>query len=449
MVTIRASLQKVKEDYNQLIPAGAILQICAAVKYRFRQRVLGPVETIYLFLLQILNGNTACSHLRHLAGMPCTAWAYGKARARLPVSLLRTLLRWVSQALGNVTQTAERWHGHRVFHVDGSSFSMPDTPALQKAFGQPGGQRKGCGFPVAHMLAMFDAATGMIVDVLASPLRTHDMSQIAWMHPHLQAGDVLVADRGFCSYVHLALLLLRNLHGVLRIHHRTIVDFTPRRPHAHPKDKKPSKGLPRSRWVRRLGGNDQIVEWFRPPWHPTWMTAEEFGHLPESITVRELRYRVETPGFRTRDILLVTTLLDAEQYPPEDLAELYRCRWQVEVNLRHLKQTMKMDVLHCQTPDGVLKEMLMFALAYNLVRLIVCQAAEQQGVPPDRISFVDALRWLRLWEPTRELIELLVHPSRPGRFEPRVTKRRPKNYRRMTQPRKTLRNRMLEQSVTP
>jgi hypothetical protein len=447
MVTVRTSLQKVKDDYGQLIPAPAILQICAAVNYQFRQRLLGPVETIYLFLVQILNGNTACSHLRHLTGMPCTGWAYAKARARLPVNLLAMLLRWVSKAIGNVTATAPRWHGHRVFHVDGSSFSMPDTPALQEAFGQPGGQKKGCGFPVAHLLAMFDAATGMIVDVLAAPLRTHEMSRIACMHPQLQPGDVLVADRGLCSYVHLALLLLRNLHGVFRIHQRTIVDFTPNRAHVHPQDHKAPKGLPRSRWLRCVGVHDQIVQWFRPQQRPTWMTSEEFGRLPESITVRELRYRVQTPGFRTRDILLVTTLLDAQQYPPEDLAELYRCRWQVEVNLRHLKQTMHMDVLRCQSPEGVLKEMLMFALAYNLVCLVMCQAGQRQGVPPERISFVDALRWLRSWEPTQHLIDLLINPRRPGRVEPRVVKRRPKQYPLMNQPRQILRNRMKEQTV--
>ena len=324
---------------------------------------------------------------------------------------------------------------------------MPDTPALQEAFGQPGGQKKGCGFPVAHLLAMFDAATGMIVDVLAAPLRTHEMSRIACMHPQLQPTDVLVADRGFCSYAHLGLLLLRNLHGVFRIHQRTLVDFRPHRPHVHPQDHKAPKGLPRSRWVRCIGVQDQIVQWFRPQQRPTWMMGEAFGRLPESITVRELRYRVGTPGYRTRDILLVTTLLDAQQYRPEDLAELYRCRWQVEVNLRHLKQTMKMDVLRCQSPEGVLKEMMMFTLAYNLVCLVMCQAAQRQGVPPERISFVDALRWLRNWEPMRQLIDLLINPRRPGRVEPRVVKRRPKQYPLMNQPRQILRNRMKEQTV--
>jgi len=344
-----------------------------------------------------------------------------------------------------VTDTVALWHGHRVFHVDGSSFSMPDTPALQEAFGQPGAQKPGCGFPVANLLAMFDAATGMILDVLASPLRSHEMSMVAWMHPSLRPGDVLVADRGFCSYAHLALLFLGDLHAVFRIHQRVIVDFTPGRKHAPPGQKAP-KGLPRSKWLRCVGVKDQIVEWCRPRSRPTWMARAQFEQLPASLTVRELSYRIETPGYRTREVLLVTTLLDAESYPAEDLAELYRCRWQVEVNLRHLKQTMGMDVLHCKTPDGVRKEMLMFALVYNLVCAVIYDAAEQQGVPPDRISFVDALRWLRTWEPGKELLILIVNPRRRGRFEPRVVKRRPKQYKRMTEPRKVLRKRLLEKA---
>jgi hypothetical protein len=327
---------------------------------------------------------------------------------------------------------------------------MPDTPALQAEFGQPGGQKKGCGFPTARLLAMFDAATGMVLDVLASPLRSHEMSKVACMHPHLQPGDVLVADRGFCSYAHLALLLLRNLHGVLRMHHRIIVDFRPRRPHAdgkHKKRKKSPKGLPRSKWLRCLGVEDQVVEWPKPPQRPSWMTAEEFARLPASIRVRELRYRIETPGYRTRKVTLATTLLDAEEYPAEDLAELYRCRWQVEVNLRHIKKTMKMSVLHCQSPEGIRKEMLMFALVYDLVCCVIYDAAARQGVRPDRISFVDALRWLQQWKPGRELIDLVVNPRRPGRVEPRVVKRRLRRYPLMTKPREILRNQMMNPCV--
>lgn len=186
-----------------------------------------------------------------------------------------------------------RWFGHRVFFVDGSSFSMSDTPTLQSHFGQPGGQRVGCGFPTAHWLALMYAGTGMITRMLTAPLRTHDMSQTTQLHPELRGGDVLVADRAFCSYAHLAVLLQRGTQALFRVHQRTVVDFTPERPHAHPKQSKNKKGLPRSRWICRVGAKDQIVEWFKPSTCPTWMPKAQFDALPEAITVRELQYQIE------------------------------------------------------------------------------------------------------------------------------------------------------------
>ena len=168
-------------------------------------------------------------------------------------------------------------------------------------------------------------------------------------------------------------------------------------------------------------------------------SADEYWKLPESIMVRELRYRITAPGFRTREVTLVTTLLDAAAYPADALAELYGTRWRIEENLKSLKQTMKMDVLKCMTVDGVLKELTMYALAYNLVRVTMCQAAGRQGVEADRVSFIDALRWLRGAEEGEEMPELVVNPRRPGRYEPRVRKRRPKQYPVMKKPRAELR----------
>jgi hypothetical protein len=176
------------------------------------------------------------------------------------------------------------------------------------------------------------------------------------------------------------------------------------------------------------------------------MTPEKYAALPESLILRELRYRVGRPGFRTDTVTLVTTLLDAESYTVEALAELYGVRWRVEQNLRHLKQTMKMDVLKCMTVDGVLKELTIFAIVYNLVRVVMMEAAARQGVDVERISFIDALRWLREMK-TADLPELVVNPARPGRFEPRVRKRRPKEYPVMKEPRSELRKRLIDQGV--
>jgi hypothetical protein len=388
---VHAALRRIQRELAQVLDPAQITAVCQEVGYRFRQRVLDPVTTIHLFVIQILNGNFAMARLKDFSDRDFSEAAYCKARARLPLSVLHRLLQRVGTALRPTMDDNGRWHGHRTFHVDGSSFSMPDTPPLQKEFGQPGMQRPGCGFPVAHLLTLFHAGTGFLLNALAAPLRTHDMDQVAHLHPELAAGDILIGDRAFCSYAHFALLRARQLHGVFRAHQRLIISFRPGRACNGPGSGRYRTGLPSSFWLRRLGVNDQLVEYFRPNVRPAWMPEAEFATLPASLTLRELRYHIHQRGCRTKQVTLVTTLLDPQLYPAQDLAELYDQRWQIETNLRHLKQTMKMDVLHSKTVDGVLKELTMFALVYNLVRAVMHTAAVRQEVAVDRISFADAL----------------------------------------------------------
>jgi hypothetical protein len=387
---VHATLRRIQEDLAQVLDAEVITAVCREVGYSFRQRLLDPMTTIHLFVIQILNGNFAVARLQDFTEEEFSEAAYCKARGRLPLKVLQTLLRRVGAALRTTMNDTGRWRGHRTFHVDGSAFSMPDTPELQKEFGQPGGQRPGCGFPVAHLLTLFHAGTGFLLNVLTAPLRTHDMAQATLLHPELEEGDVLIGDRAFCSFVHLAKLRGRQLHGVFRAHQKQIVDFRPHRAYNHPGRGRHQKGRPSSRWLKRLGVRDQLVEYFKPKRRPDWMSAADDAALPASLVVRELRYQVPR-GCRTREVTLVTTLLDAEVYPAKDLATLYGQRWTIETNLRHLKQTMKMDVLHCQTVAGVLKELTVFALVYNLVRAVMYEASQRQEVPVERISFADAL----------------------------------------------------------
>jgi hypothetical protein len=426
-----------KADVAKALSAETIGKICRFLDYTWRDRVLDPVTTTQVFLLQILHGNTACSAMSRLAGVSFTGAAYCAARARLPLALFQFLLQRVCDALVPETQETGRWLGHRTWSLDGSSFSMSDTPELQAHFGQPSGQAKGCGFPVAHLLALFHAGTGLLLRVIASPMRTHDMRHTPLMHAELGEGDILLADRGFASFAHLALLFLRKMHAVFRCHQKQIVSFRVGRKHT--KQSKPKKGLPRSRYVRRLAHWDQLVEYLRPKSKPIWMDDETWDTLPETLLLRELRFRTPQRGHRTRVITLVTTLLDPNVYPAAALAELYLSRWQIEVNFRNLKTTMRMEILHCKTVDGVLKELHMFAIAYNLVRLVMLEAARRQQVPLDRISFIDALRWLRSADPSTQLSDLIVNPFRPDRLEPRVIKRRMKEYTLMKQPRHKLR----------
>lgn len=447
MVTsILRALARIKADIAVHLQATTIERLCRELGHTWRERTLTPVVTVHAFLLQVLHGNTACDHVPHLMGQRFTGEAYGQARQRLPLALFERLLQGVIDSLAPCRDAAERWCGHRVWLLDGSSFSMPDTPELQQAFGQPGAQKPGCGFPVAHLSTLFHAGTGMLQQILTAPLRTHDMAQAGKMHPELEPGDVLLADRGFCSFAHLALLLSSGFFGVFRLHQRTIVSFRKGRLHIPPRPSGPwwkgIKGLPRSCWIRWLGQRDQLVESYKPACRPKWITTDAYAALPESILVRELRFAIQVPGMRTKEITLVTTLLDTTRYPAEQLAQLYFDRWQVELHLRHLKQTLHLDVLRSKTVAGVHKELCMIALVYNLVRLVMFEGARRQEVAVDRISFIDALRWLTHARPGEELRKLIVHRVR-HRFEPRVRKRRPKQYPLMNRPRAELRKALM------
>ena len=440
-------LRQLRQDVALCLDPEMIRSACRETGHTWRKCILNPVAIVHWFVIQILHGNTSLEHIALLGSRLFTGEAYCLARAALPLAVFQWVLCGLVKALIPTTDAEGLWRGHRTLLIDGSAFSMPDTPELQKAFGQPSAQKPGCGFPVAKILAVFHAGTGVLLKIMAMPLRSHEMASVRGIHPDLKPNDVAVGDRGFCSFAHLAMLTKDGVFALFRMHQRQIVDFTPNRPHAHPGEKRAAKGLPRSRWLRSLGVLDQVVEWFKPEEPPEWMTADQYAALPETLIVRELRYQVGRPGFRTRTVTLVTTLLDAALYPLEALAQLYGTRWRVELNLRHLKTTMKMEVLKCKTVEGVLKELTVYAIVYNLVRMVMVEAARRQGVDVERISFVDALRWLAEARPGDELPELVVNPDRPGRYEPRVRKRRPKQYPLMNKPRSVLRKGLLEQGV--
>jgi hypothetical protein len=289
--------------------------------------------------------------------------------------------------------------------------------------------------------------SGLIEKVLTTPLNSHDLSRVGQLHPELEAGDVLVGDRGFSSFGHLALLASRGLYGIFRAHQALLIDFTPHRRHLHSHGGRNAEHLPRSRWIQSWGELDQLVEWFRPRCAPAWLSQRAWAALPEALQVRELRYTIARRAFRVHTVTLVTTLLDPVRYPKEKLAEAYGLRWTIETAFRHLKTTMKMDVLHCQTVQGVLKELTMFMLVYNLVRMTVLEAAQRQGVNPDRISFADALHWLATAQPDDPLPRLLVNPFRPNRLEPRCVKRRPKKFPWLQKRRQRLRKLLMQQRL--
>jgi hypothetical protein len=424
----------------------------AAVKYQWRERVWTPAQTLWTFLLQVLHPGWACreavAHVlaqHEAAGTSLNASpdpsAYSQGRKRLPLALFRYGLRKVGETLETQVGQEYRWCGRRVWIVDGSSCSMPDTPELQKAFGQPDRQKQGCGFPVARLVAMFCWASGAVLDVAIGAYRSNELRLWRQLWDQLKTKDVVLGDRFYGSYADLAQLKTRNCDGVFRLRgsRSRAMDF---------------------RRGQRLGRKDRLFTWSRPPPGSRTLSPEEFALLPATLNVRVLRFDTRIKGFRSRRILVVTTLLDPQAFSLEQMAALYGDRWTVELRLRDLKTTLQMEILHGQSEDIVRKEIYLHFLAYNLIRALMWQAAQEHGQPLHRLSFAGTLQqfhavapYLCLFAGTSQatrLYKLLLWwiardrvPDRPHRVEPRALKRRPKPYDLLTRPRNEMRNALL------
>lgn len=402
-----------------------------------RNRLFSPSRTFWLFLAQVLSKGGACREMVHRflaervrhGGHPASprTGAYCRARGRLRMEDIQS----VYTALAADGQVRNFWCCRTVSVVDGSSVSMPDTPENQRCYPQPKGQKPGCGFPVLRLVAVFSLATGFLLGAAKDALAVSERTLYRRLWHLFEAGTVLLCDRGFCSYAELYLLKMRDLDCVTRNHQCR------------------SKGVRR---LEKLGKGDYLVEWSKTKVRPKWMTKEEWDALPSAYVLRQCHLNIEERGFRTKSIVVTTTLLDPRPYTKEALAQLYRRRWRVELYLRDLKTTMAMDVLRCKTPDMVDKELTMYFIAYNLIRALTLQVAHHCKATVDRISFEGACAAVRQWAPVlaatghadlrRRLHTALLHaiardtlPLRPNRNEPRARKRRPKNYPLLTNPR--------------
>jgi hypothetical protein len=452
MAAFDLALSGIRDGDNDLLVPDQINQLALAQNSLFRHTTLTPGNTLRLFVQQVAHGNIACAAVRYLAGENFSDSAWCQARARLPMELIQRVHRQIVDQVrneldiaGNVGDQAYRWRGHRLHVLDGTSDSMPDTPELRSHYGVPGACAAGLGFPTSHLLLLMDHRTGLFVDCHDAPGNTHDASVAPAMHCHLQPGDVLLGDDAFGTYTHLALILQANLHAIMPVHHKRIVNFTPNRSHVPrgKNTKRSSGGKPRSRVLKTLGHEDQLVEYFKPPKCPEWMSREQWALVPESIIVREIRRQVKHNGFRPITVTIVTTLLDPEEYPADELIELRLTRWMIETNLRHLKVTLGMRVLKCKTLQGVQKERRIFLLVYNLIRMAMLRAAWRQGVNVNRLSFADTLAWLRHGDLSTPA-ELKINPFRPGRIEPRAVKRHDRRFPYMTKPRTVLKSQLRE-----
>lgn len=353
---------------------------------------------------------------------------YCQARGSLPLERLQEIHDGLCAEARHATAAKDLWCGHRVVVVDGSSVTAPDTPANQAAFPQQSVQKPGCGFPIIRLVALLSLATGMLTAWATGPWSAHEVGLLQTLWDSLHAGEVLLADRGFCNWALLAQCLQRNLHAVFRV-----------------------KGIRRSdfRCGKRLSRNERLVQWRKSWAPPKTVTAQEWALLPEVLTLRLVRCQLNIPGFRTRQVILVTTLLDSEKYPPQALSQLYFRRWAMELSLRNLKTTLQMDQLSCKNPENLEREIRMHFVVHNLVRRLMLEAARRHGVPLERVSFAGSLAAARrygealLQTPSqrqrRQLMEELfailaadLVPERPGRREPRALKRRLKPYPLLT-----------------
>ncbi len=402
---------------------------------KFRNRLFSASQTFWLFLSQTFSADKSCRETvrRWLAWLaaskrqtasPNTA-AYCKARARLPQTMIEKVNDEALRKMEKNKRECELWNGREVKVVDGSSVSMPDTPENQSAYPQSSQQKPGCGFPVMRIVVLFSLATAAAVAVAKGSMKTDERTLFRRLWESLVNGDVLLADRGFCGYADLYLLAQRGVDCVMRKHQSRTTGM---------------------RKLRSLGKGDQLVEWFRGSQRPKWIDLDLWRSISPAMILREVTFAVTIPGFRTRSVTVATNLLDPKQYPKQDFADLYRRRWMAELFLRDIKTTMGADVLRCKTPSMVEKELMMFIVAYNLIRALMYEAAVIHGLWQYSISLKGTISTVRQWAPVmahapltkkhlREMKELLLVylvedplPYRPGRWEPRAIKRRPKPF---------------------
>ena len=406
--------------------------------------VYTPAITLWAFLSQVLFKDEQRSCVAGVARVivllvalrrgPCSSntGAYCRARGKLSEKAIRQLTIEVGAGCEDRLDEQWLWHGRHVYLVDGTTVSMPDTPENQEAYPQNPQQKEGLGFPIARVVVLLSLASGMLADMAMGPYAGKETGEAALLRSLLgrfKRGDLLLADRYYCSYFMIALLQELGIDFVARLHQRRAVNF---------------------RRGRHLGKEDHVVTWDRPQ-RPQWMDQQTYDRIPSSIEVREIRVRVRQPGFRVESFVAVTTLTDAKQYAKDELASLYQFRWLAELDIRAIKITMGMDILRCKSPEMVRKEMWACVLAYNLIRQIMLQSAQEAGVSPRALSFTAAMQsiaasWLVAALSDDALAAQLINAAlasmaehivgnRPGRVEPRAIKRRPKEHALLTKPR--------------
>ena len=436
--------------FHDVLDVATVKAALAAEGVTFSERLYTPLVTLCVFLSQVLDPDHSCRAavarlivwLAVNGKKPCApdTGSYCDARQRLPVGVVKYLVRHTARELERGAPATWLWKGRPVTLVDGTTASMPDTAANQQAYPQSRSQGIGLGFPIVRMVALISLATGVARDLALGPYHGKETGETALFRTlwdRLQPGEVVLGDRYFASYFGIAGLAQRGVDSLFRMHQRRRIDF---------------------RRGRRVGVLDHVVVWAKPA-RPEWMDEETYARMPEGLRVRELRVSVQQPGFRVDELVLVTTLCDGGAYTKEELADLFLQRWNIELDLRAIKDVLGMDVLRCRTPEMVEKEVWMHLLAYNLIRGVMTKAAKDHSERPRDLSFKGALQTMTAFQDVLRratpgeraalmaamLKAIASHRvgDRFGRAEPRANKRRPKPQRYLKEPRAEARKRLM------
>jgi putative transposase len=430
-----------------LLPHAKVREICNEIGHKFSDCEYTPMVVVWMFVSQVLSKDHNCQQavirlnswrvVRGLKRVSSETTAYCKARLKLPQALFTKLLEWTSKCCEEATNEPWLFHGRIIEMVDGWTVTMADTAKNQAEYPQPKSQKPGCGFPMARMVGLFSLATGAVNSIALAKYagkQTGETSLLRGISDRISPGNILLADRYYASFWFLAMSETEGIDLVARAHHLRRIDFR--------------KGL-------KLGYLDQLVVYHKPV-RPSWMSKAKYDAIPAIIFVRHLKYKVEQKGFRSREITLATTLLDPNVYTAEELAGLYRKRWQVELHIRSLKTQMQMEHLRCKSPATVRKEIHCHMIGYNLVRAAMLASALRFNLLPSQISFTGAMEAIEefaaslrnqtehrtaLWKHLLITISEITVGDRPGRQEKRELKRRKKNYKLMKTPRDPNRNR--------
>ena len=437
--------------FARLISAERIERVFARHGNLFgRNGVYSTAVVVWSFLGQVLRDGKEASCLAavarvvgycHQAGLEAPTSDTGdfcRARAKLAEAALRDLSGTVAGEVEDEAQPGWLWKGMHAKLIDGFTFTMPDTPDNQAAYPQQKTQKPGVGLPIGRAVVLLSLATGCVLDAASGPYSGKGTGEPALLRSllgSLRAGDVAVMDRYYCSFLMIALMASRGAHVCARRHHARHGDF---------------------RRGRRLGKSDRLVVWKRPP-RPDWMDRATYERIPETLELREIRYNVVEKGRRTETVTVITTLTDPEAYSREEIAELYGFRWNAELDIRSIKDSLNLDHLRCKSPAMVRREFWTTLLAYNLIRTTAAAAATLHDRQPRQISFTGTCQYvLASWmllscrapdprsmeEYCREMLARIAEcevANRPGRLEPRVLKRRRHRYHLMQKPRDVLR----------